>query len=151
GDQRSEVETHLRWRSFDLRVTARRIDNDSVQQLVPSMLRRGSVFARAAALLPISSRLRLRLTAFSAAEDARGISWTFSRRDAGVRAGAVLQLPHELTLEGGEAVSGGTFWGDKTYLMLRWAPSAQVHLRFLYSKQFFTGGFAGMNGELGVS
>ena len=62
-----------------------------------------------------------------------------------------LQLPREVTLEGGEAVSGGTFWGDKTYLMVRWAPSPQVHLRFLYSKQFFTGGFAGMNGELGVS
>jgi hypothetical protein len=162
GEQRSDVETHLRWEgagAIDLRVTGRRIDRDSVAQLVPSLLRRGFVFARGAALWPLGPRWKIRLTALGAAENARGLQWQFSRHDAGLRAGAVFAPVEALYFEAGYAAAlslqnldgadSGT-WADKSYLQCRWAPSARVHLRLLVSRRIFSGGFFGMNGELGV-
>ena len=158
ADERNDLDAHLRFAgpaALDLRVTARALQSaDAV-----SSLRQGFVFARAAALVPLHPRWKLRLTALGVRELSRGVAdsgpFSLSRSDAGVRGAALFSFTDEVRAEGGYAVvntwlPGDVSWTDKLFISARYAPSARAYLRFLISKELHGGNFGGMNGELGV-
>jgi hypothetical protein len=178
SEYRSEGEAHLRWEpallgagsggSLGLRLSARRLDGGQTAQLQRSELRRGLVFARGYLLVPIAPSLRARAVALYLEERARGLDsgapFAFSRRDLGVRVGAVwtsgpfaleagygwVRSQQELSTAGAVPLSYSPDWnGDKAYATATWR-TGPASLRMLVSHQVLSGHFGGLGGSLGA-